>query len=274
VLTGLLRDELGYDGLIATDSLEMGALATNGYPPQVAAPLALAAGADLLLFNRDHAIHGAAFANLIQAVREGKISQEQLDTSVQRILQVKERFGLLHPTPVDVNATASVKTQEHLALSRELAQKAITLIRDPLGLLPLKPTPTLLIVETPATRDLMKILDLGGTTFLVDTEPTASQIADILDAARNEGTVILPVNDLSINLKQLRLVQELVEMGIPVIALAHRNPFDATLLPERVTVLVTYGFNLPIREALTAVLKGRNRPLGVLPVTLQSARIP
>src|SRR5678815_2310398 len=93
VLTGLLREELGFKGLIATDSLEMGALAANGYPPQIGAPLALAAGADLLLFNRDHAIHRQAFVNLIQAVKDGKISQEQLDTTVQRVLQIKQRFG-------------------------------------------------------------------------------------------------------------------------------------------------------------------------------------
>lgn len=274
VLTGLLREELGHDGLIITDSLEMGALSTNGYPPQVGAPLALAAGADLLLFNRDHVMHRAAFANLVQSVQDGKISQEQLDASVQRVLQAKKRFGLLNPTPVDVNATPFVKTAEHLALSRELAQKAITLLRDPLGLLPLRALPAPLIVETPVMQDLSKTLDMGGTAFVVDTQPTDSQIAAILDATQNGRTVIVPVNDLAINTKQLQLVQELVEVGNPVITLAHRNPFDATLLPESVTVLVTYGFNPPIREALIDVLMGRIKPVGVLPVTLPSSSIP
>ncbi len=65
VLTGLLRDELGFQGLIATDSLEMGALAENGYPPPVGAALAFAAGADLLLFNRDHAMHTAGFCQFV-----------------------------------------------------------------------------------------------------------------------------------------------------------------------------------------------------------------
>ena len=274
VLTGLLRQELGYAGLIVTDSLEMGALATNGYPPQVAAPLALAAGADLLLFNRDHAMHRAAFANLIQAVQQEKISQEQLNASVQRVLQAKECFGLSNRAPVDGNATAFVKTEEHLALSREVAQKAITLVRDPLALLPLKGSPTPLIVEPPTVRDLVQTLGLGGTTFMVDTQPTDSQIAELVDAARNEGTVLVLVNDLVVNVKQRRLVQELVDLGRPVIVIAHRKPFDITLVPESATVLVTYGFNPPIREALTAVLKGSIQPAGVLPVTLQSAQIP
>lgn len=269
VLTSLLREDLGYEGLIATDSLEMGALAANGYPPAVGAPLALAAGADLLLFNRDHVMHRAAFANLIQAVQDGKISQEQLNASVQRILQTKERFGLLNPTPVDVDAAAaSVKTTEHLALSRELAQKAITLLRDPQGLLPLKAMPEPLIVETPAVRDQVKALGLNGPIWAVDTQPTNFQITDIIHAAQNGGTVIIPVNDLNVNPNQLRLVQELVNAGSPVIALVHRNSFDANWLPENVTILVTYGFNPPMRAALTDVLAGRLQPMGVLPVTL------
>ncbi len=269
VLTGLLREELGYDGLIVTDSLEMGALAAHGWPPPVGAPLALAAGADLLLFNRDHVMHRAVFANLVQAVRDGKISQEQLDASLRRILQTKQKFGLLNPTPVEVeSAVASVKTDEHLALSRELAQKSITLLRDPRGLLPLKVDPAPLIVEPAAVRDLTRLLGLNGTTLLVDAQPTKSQIADVLHAAGNGRAVIVPVNDIDINTQQLKLVQQLAEAGRPVIVIAHRNPFDAALLPENVTILVTYGFNPPVREALAAVLTGQIQPGGILPVTL------
>lgn len=269
VLTGLLRQELGYNGLIVTDSLEMGALAAKGYPPAVGAPLALAAGADLLLFNRDHVMHREAFANLVQAVRDGKISQEQLDASVQRILQTKERFGLLNPTLVDVGAAdSSVKTADHLALSRELAQKAITLLRDPQGLLPVKTTSMPLIVETSSVRDQIKFLGLSGSTWAVGAEPADSQITDIIHAAQDGRTVLVPVNDLNVNTRQMRLVQELVNADIPVIALVHRNPFDADLLPETVTVLITYGFNPPIRAALAEVLTGKLQPTGALPVTL------
>jgi len=267
VLTGLLREELGFNGLIITDSLEMGALAANGYPPQVGAPLALAAGADLLLFNRDHAMHREAFINLVQAVKDGKISQEQLNASVQRILQMKQRFGLLNLVLVETDAKASsVKTAEHLALSRELAQKAITLIRDPQGLIPLKSIP--LVVEPAAVRDLTKHLGLSGTTLTIDTQPTAAQIADVIHAVQNKTVVIIPVDDLNNNSNQLKLVENLAEAGNPVIVIAHRNPFDVALLPEDVTVLVTYGFNPPIRDVLTDVLSGKIEPSGVLSVTL------
>jgi len=269
VLTGLLRKELGFNGLIVTDSLEMGALAANGYPPQVGAPLALAAGADLLLFNRDHAMHCEAFANLVQAVKDGKISEEQLNDSVERILQMKKRFGLLKPIPVEVEAAVSfVKTMEHIALSRELAQKAITLVRDPQKLIPLKSATAPLVAETAAMRDLTKYLRLSGTTLTIDAQPSSRQITDVINAAQDKRIVIVPVDDLNNNMNQLKLVQDLVEAGNPVIVIAHRNPFDVALLPEAVTVLVTYGFNPPVRDALANVLSGKIEPSGVLPVTL------
>jgi beta-N-acetylhexosaminidase len=201
-------------------------------------------------------------------VRNGKISQERLETSVQRILQAKERFGLLNPALVKVDAGgASVKTAKHLALSRELARKSITLVRDPQGLLPLQIMRSPLIVETPAVRDLTQTLGLGGTTLVTDAQPTDSQISDIIHAAGNGRTVIIPVNDLGINTNQLKLVQELVNEGNAVIVLAHRNPFDITLLPENTTIVVTYGFNPPIREALAELLVGKFQSVGLLPVT-------
>jgi beta-N-acetylhexosaminidase len=272
VLTGLLREELGYNGLIVTDSLEMGALAESGFPPENGAPLALAAGADLLLFNRDHDMHRQAFANLAQAVRDGKIPMAQVDASVQRILQAKERFGLLNPAPVKVDSAASaVKTAENLALSREIARQAMTLLRDPANLLPLHSGKAPLLVEPPAAGGLLKLLGLGGTTLVVDAQPSPAQIADVLHAAGSGRTVLVVINDLDINPGQLELVQKLVEAGAPVIVIAHRNPFDAALLPDSVTVLITYGFNPPMREALAEVLAGKTQPNGILPVSLPSA---
>jgi beta-N-acetylhexosaminidase len=266
-LTGLLRDELGYDGLIVTDSLEMGALAANGYPPPVGAPLALAAGADLLLFNRDHAMHCEAFANLVETVRSGKVTQEQLDASIRRILDAKQRYGILNPVLVDADAATSfVKTTEHLALSHELAVKSTTLIRDPQVLIPLDASLPTIVVEATALRGYAS--DLGGTTLAIDTQPTKSQIADVIHAARGGRTVIFPVYDLALNTQQQELIQQLLAAGNPLIAIACRNPFDVVQLPEEVTVLVSYGFNLPVRKTLKEVLAGVAQPTGILPVEL------
>jgi beta-N-acetylhexosaminidase len=96
VMTDLLRDELKFGGIRMTDSLEMGALQTSGYPVPVAAITALQAGADLLLFNCGHAMNRQAHAAIVDAARRGEIPSARLDEAVRRVLIAKERFGVLN----------------------------------------------------------------------------------------------------------------------------------------------------------------------------------
>src|SRR5258706_16428519 len=105
-------------------------------------------------------------------------------------------------------------------------------------------------------------------TIAVDTQPSDAQITDVLHAAENGQVVVVPINDLETNKEQLKLIEDLMKAGNPVIVIAHRNPFDVAELPENVTILITYGFNPPIRDALMDVLSGEILPSGVLPVTL------
>lgn len=95
VMTGLVRDELNFQGLRMTDSLEMGALATGGYPAPVAAAMALNAGADVLLLNCGDEMTRKVHATLVEQVRRGEISRARLDEALHRVLQTKERFGIL-----------------------------------------------------------------------------------------------------------------------------------------------------------------------------------
>ena len=97
VLTDLLRGELGFTGLVLTDSLEMGALGASGYPPPQAAALALAAGADLLLCNAGLEVHRQVQAYLVHQVRAGAIPLARLDAAVENVLRTKRKFGVLCP---------------------------------------------------------------------------------------------------------------------------------------------------------------------------------
>jgi beta-N-acetylhexosaminidase len=269
VLTGLLREELGYDGLIATDSLEMGALAAHGYPPPVGAPLALTAGADLLLFNRDHAMHKNAFTNLLQTIKDGKVSQEQLDASVRRVLEAKAQFGILHPRLVADPAKAgeSTATAEHHALALELARKAITLLKDDASLLPLKSGEPLLVIETAAANGLGTLL--GARTLEIKNDPDASAIAAALHLVPNGCKVIVTTTDANLYAGQVRLVTELLSQNPNVIIVSVRTPYDISVLPMAQTVLAAYGSNQPTLQAIADVLTDKSEAVGVLPVTLQ-----
>src|SRR5688572_8182921 len=268
VLTSLLRDELGFNGLIATDSLEMGALAENGYPPPIGAPLAFAAGADLLLFNRDHAMHKLVFANLVRAFKEGKVSQEQLDSSVRRILEAKQKFGILSPALVADPAKAgeSTVTAEHHALALELARKAITLLKDDASLLPLKPDELLLVIETPAAKGLGFLL--GARTLETKNDPDANAIAAVLNMVPDGCKTIVATTDAKLYPGQVKLVTELLAKTPNIILVSVRTPYDSSVLPSVSTVLAAYGNNRPALQAIADVLMGKAEASGVLPVSL------
>ena len=268
VLTGLLRNELGHDGLIATDSLEMGALAVHGYPPPIAATLAFAAGADLLLFNRDHAMHREAFTNLLQIIEDGKVSQEQLNASVRRILETKGKYNILYPSLIDEPAKAGVltATAEHHALAWELAQKAITLLKDDASLLPLKPGEPLLVIETAAAKGLGTLL--GATTFEINNDPDGQSVADALSMANGAIKIIVATTDANLYPGQVKLVNELIEKNANIVMISVRTPYDINVLPMVPTVLAAYGSNLPMLRAIAEVLMGKSEATGVLPVAL------
>ena len=268
VLTGLLRDELGYNGLIVTDSLEMGALAASGYPPQLGAPLALAVGADILLFNRGHVMQKEAFTNLLQAVEDGKVSREQLDASVRRILEAKTRFGVLGPTLVadPSKAGESTATAEHHMLALELARKAITLLKDDASLLPLKPDEQLFVIETPAAKGLGFLL--GGTTLEIKNDPDANTITAALNMVPDGRKVIVATTDANIYAGQVKLVTELLAKTPHIILVSVRTPYDISVLPTVPTVLAAYGNNRPTHQAIADVLMGKSEAVGLLPVTL------
>jgi beta-N-acetylhexosaminidase len=132
VLTGLLRDSLGFKGLVVTDALDMGALVRT-YGAGEAAVLALAAGADLLL---QPAGAGTAVTAIAHAVESGRISRERLDRSVRRVLSLKQRLGLFERRTVPLERiTATVGSAANWETAREVAARSIVLLKDSLGTL-------------------------------------------------------------------------------------------------------------------------------------------
>src|SRR5216684_1104141 len=145
ILTGLLRGEMGYEGLIVTDAMDMGGI-TVRYAPGEAAVRAIVAGVDALLMSP---VPDAAFEALQAAVKSGRISKARLDSSVRRILQAKARLGLYSNRLVDVNAInqkfGSVAWQKE---AQEISDGGVTLLRDTPHRLPLdatKPSRALLL---------------------------------------------------------------------------------------------------------------------------------
>ncbi len=137
VVSDLLEKQLGFKGLIVTDALDMAGL-THLFANDIgrAAVEAFKAGNDLLLIPADL---GASYQAMVKAVSSGEISQARLDHSVLKILKIKASLGLDKARAVDLNAIAnSVGRPENLAFGQQVADSAITLVRDNGKLLPLK----------------------------------------------------------------------------------------------------------------------------------------
>ena len=127
VLTGVLRDELHFQGLVVTDAMDMGGITTR-FAPGEAAVRAVLAGADALLMSP---VPDAAFEALQAAVKSGRISHERLDASVRRILQAKARLGLNKTRLVDINAiNEKFGRAPWQKEAQEISDRGVTLLRD------------------------------------------------------------------------------------------------------------------------------------------------
>jgi len=130
ILTGVLRDSLGFRGLVVTDALDMGGIVEQ-YGPGEAAVLSFLAGSDLLLMPADP---GQAIAAMTTAVESGRVTYERLERSVRRVLFLKWRLGLFQRRTVPLDSIPeTVGAARFVALARDMAARSIVLAADSLG---------------------------------------------------------------------------------------------------------------------------------------------
>ena len=173
VLTGLLREELAFKGLVVTDALEMQGIATL-YSPGEAAVLAIAAGADVLLMPSDPE---ACIRALVGAVKSGRISRQRIDASAAKVMAAKQKVGLLRSRFVNLDRISDDLDSQNLDdLAQQVAERAITLVKDEKHLFPM-PIAATTSVSDPKTQTN------GGSCLVVMTEGEFSTHGEVL--ARN-----------------------------------------------------------------------------------------
>ncbi|HEX6577046.1 MAG TPA: glycoside hydrolase family 3 protein [Jiangellaceae bacterium] len=285
ILTGLLREDLGYDGLIITDALDMGG-ATSTFPHDVAPVQALKAGADQLLLPPEFDL---AYNAVLDAFRTGELSMERLDESVYRILRLKMQRGLFDDPFINVNkAEKVVGASDHLAYAQEITDRTTTLVKNDAGLLPLSSDPRNVLVTgwgVATTATLGAAIGQRGQTvqvFETGLTPTTTRINEAVTRAQASDLVVVSTNNAaSVSLStglptasaaaQQALVKALLATGKPVIMSGMRNPYDISYITEAPTYLATYGYTAHQMESLTRVLFGEVNPAGKLPVTIPRA---
>lgn len=286
ILTGILREELGYDGVVVTDALNMEGVRIK-YGDDRVPVLALLAGVDQLLNPPDLAV---AWNAVLAAVRGGELSVARIEESILRILRLKERLGLLRDPFVSARGVdRTVGTRSHLAAADRIAEGTTTVLTNPDGLLPLsrRSRPNLLVVGAdpaspsgttgpPTTVLANAFTELGFTVGALSTgtAPTAAKIAEAVAAAGGKDVVVVATYNVSVTSSQRTLVDRLVATGVPVVALAIRNPYDIARLGGVGAAVASYSWTDVELRAAARVIAGRARPEGRLPVPVQRADDP
>lgn len=286
ILTGILREELGYDGLVVTDSLGMEGVRTK-YGDDRVPVLALKAGVDQLLNPPSLDI---AWNAVLKAVQDGELTEARLDESILRILRLKAKLRLFDAPYVSQDGVdRNVGTASHLRTADRIAERTTTLLVNEGSLLPLsrRTHPKVLVVGAdpaspsgttgPPTGVLAAALtELGftATALSTGTAPSSAAIAKAVEAARAADAVVVGTYNVTASSTQKALVEQLLATGRPVVAVAVRNPYDVAHLPAVQACLASYSWTDVELRAAARVIAGRVAPRGKLPVPVQRADDP
>lgn len=277
VLTELMREEMGYQGVITTDAMNMKAIADH-FGPVDAAIRAVKAGTDIVLM--PIGLEEVA-TGLLESVKAGEIPEERIEASAKRILTLKVKRGVFkqeNPLPVDkkvANALQVVGSPEHKQIEKEAAEKSITLVKNETGLpLNLNSSDEIVVIGNTYITDLgSAIQKRHARTAVIST--TSYQLTEAqLEKAKNAKAVIIGTYTFNVigrspSSAQMKMVNQLIEaVDAPVIGVAIRNPYDIMAYPEVDAYITQYGFRRASFEATAGVLFGEFSPTGKLPVTI------
>ena len=278
-MTDMLRDDLGFDGVLFTDALDMAAIA-DGYGASEAAIRSLEAGSDVLLMPREPL---RAIAAVVGAVRSGRLTAERIDASARRVLELKARARLHEGADVDPDAIPRlVGTQWHESFARGVAARSITLVRNEAGAVPLESRSVLsvtfagrndLAAGRVFNRELGRAVRVRRARIGFDTHPAVYD--SLLRRARSVDAVIFSAyvrpgaasdsTDLPDEVRSF--FDRLDAAGRTSMLVSFGSPYLLTSVPEAKTYLIAWGGADASQEAAALALLGA--PIsGRLPISL------
>lgn len=276
IVTGVLRQELGFNGLIMTDAIEMDAIDLVYTYPE-ASIQAILAGVDIIAFGASLSPQSqiAAMSGVVAAVREGRISEARIDESVRRILDAKGRYGILDWQPLDpATADQRVNAGQGAALVRDLFNAGVTVAYDQVGAIPLNPVEKRVSIIYPANRPAIRseceAYSASITWLGVGESPSDDDINRAASVARTSDLAVVFTSNAAFDSAQQALVKALPLEKTVAVALF--SPFDWQAFPGVAAYVTTYS---PLDEAVPAacaVLFGALPARGNLPVALDGAR--
>ena len=278
ILTGLLRNDLGFEGMIVTDGMEMQAI-TNYYGSLEAPVLAILAGADMLCYTT---LTGAATAiDAIKAAYDsGRITKERIEESVLRILLKKKKYNLFDEY-LPKEGYNSYSTKDHEDLNLELAKKAVTLYKGEFN--GLDKTKKTIIFSSKCSyqlkdysgtnnsfgkyaQDYLKSQGMKDIDFEYISSLKQNEITTYVNMAKEYEQIVVAISDA--NSAQVNFVNELYKVRPDIIVIALNLPYDINNYQNADTYICIYE-NTPIMvEALTYYMNGEYEAKGTSPIKL------
>jgi beta-N-acetylhexosaminidase len=280
VINGLLRRDLGFNGVVVTDALDMHAI-RQGELLREDALRAAKAGADLLLVTSDPQDQTRVYEALVIGAQTGQLTVDELLASVGRITRLKT---WLSENAAQPNLSV-IRSDAHMEVADEIAEASITLVRDHARLLPLRPVEDKRIaVIVPTPRDLTPadtssyiqprladfIREYHARThgFNISYAPDEQEVASMLERMRGYDVIIAGTINAYAGEKQAEFIRQLLRTGKPVIIVAMRLPYDLAAFPQAPTFLCTYSILEPSMRAAAKALFDFGGMKGLLPVSI------
>lgn len=284
ILTDVLRHKYGFKGLIVTDAMDMGGV-TNLYPPGEAALKAVQAGADMILKSPQPE---RVLAVLIQAVKEGNLSEKRVDLSVRRILEAKARLGLHKNKLVDVSALdKKIASPEHLHIARQMFENSITLVKNEKQIVPLSRKGKNMAVFSLSSDpggyfagrtfvEEMKERCPGVFSFYADAFTGEEFIREgMADCSQADLYVFALFSDrrarkgtVDLEERHIRIIQKAASSSTPVVVVSFGSPYFIRHFPQVDSYLCAYRRTREAQISAVRALFGEIDIRGRLPVSL------
>lgn len=270
IITDILRQRLGFRGLVLSDCMEMDAI-RKYYGTAKGVAAAMAAGVDMVFVSHTSSLLEEAVLEVYQAVEEGRISREEMAASAERILSYKEKYAR-HCTPGE-GCTAEDRLKE-----RQIRREGIVLTRGKLfpvgektfftGCHGFRATLASSAEAKAVTFAEYMAEKFGGTARETSRNPDKEEISATVAAAEGADSIVVSTYNAHLQPGQRELIRALADRQLPIAVVALRNPYDLAGLPDNVTCVAAWDNTLETLEILEEMFRGSWIPTGRLPVAL------
>ena len=278
VLTGLLREKLGYQGLIVTDSMEMKAI-KKYYGSEIGSLMAVKAGANIICTSSLYKELTGAHKLMLDAVISGEIEEDYLNQSVEKILEYKEKIiddvnNLVTNKFSDI--VNDVDNAEHKAFAQKVTDEGFTLVKgvkfEPIGttlIVASEPRVTSNADDSVERKTIKSAIDesnLDMDSMKISIKPTIEELTEIVNKAKNYDNVVVATYNANIYRDQVVLVNKLLVDHSDLHMIMMRNPYDMYELTDVKNITCAYEYTPNSINTVIKYLRGDLIPHGILPI--------